>query len=131
MLRYFFGEVASLYCQTQQVNPAIKGEDVATTLLKMKNGVVCIQEISFSSPLEREVFPQTLALIEGSGGSIRLDPDLELCVTVGNRTTREKIALERYSWQSERRITSYNVCYTKLLRFRCDDRTEGQCKASS
>jgi len=102
VLRYFFGEVASLYCQTQQVNPAIKGEDVATTLLKMKNGVVCIQEISFSSPLEREVFPQTLALIEGSGGSIRLDPDLELCVTVGNRTTREKIAFERYSWQSER-----------------------------
>jgi len=65
VLRYLFGEAHSIYTQIQTVNPAIKGEDVATSLLRMKNGVVCIQEISFSSPLEKEVFPQTLLLIEG------------------------------------------------------------------
>ncbi|MEO8410651.1 MAG: Gfo/Idh/MocA family oxidoreductase [Propionivibrio sp.] len=106
VLRFFFGEAESIYCATQRVNPAIKGEDVVTTLLKMKSGVTCIQEISFSSPLEQEVFPQTLLLIEGDQGSIRLDPGLVIKTTIktdtGSKTTSETVALERYAWQSER-----------------------------
>lgn len=103
VLRYMFGEVASMYCLTQQVNPTIKGEDVATTLFKTKNGVTCINEISFSSPLELEVFPQTLMLIEGSEGSIRLDPDLVIKTTVKNQGTQtEVVPLNKYWWQTER-----------------------------
>ena len=102
VLRFFFGEPESLYCITQQVNPGIKGEDVATTILKMSSGVTCIQEISFSSLLEREVFPQTLLLVEGSDGSIRLDPDLILKISTSSGTVTEKIPLEKYWWQTER-----------------------------
>lgn len=102
VLRYFFGEAESLYCSTQQVNPTIKGEDVATTLIKMKSGVTCIQEISFSSMLEREVFPQTLLLVEGSKGSIRLDPDLIIKITNATGTVTEKVPLESFWWQTER-----------------------------
>jgi predicted dehydrogenase len=102
VLRFMFGEPQSLYCSTQQVNPTIKGEDVATTLIKMKSGVTCIQEISFSSRLEREVFPQTLMLIEGSKGSIRLDPDLIIKITTAEGTITENVALEKYWWQTER-----------------------------
>lgn len=102
VLRFFFGEPESLYCITQRINPGIKGEDVATTILKMRSGVTCIQEISFSSVLEREVFPQTLLLVEGSDGSIRLDPDLILKISTSSGTVTEKIPLERYWWQTER-----------------------------
>jgi predicted dehydrogenase len=103
VLRYLFGEPVSLYCSTQQVNPTIKGEDVATTLIKMKNGVTCIQEISFSSPLEREIFPQTLLIIEGDKGSIRLDPDLVIKITTKTEgTTTETVPLQKYKWQTER-----------------------------
>jgi predicted dehydrogenase len=102
VLRYFFGEPESLYCIIQRINPGIKGEDVATTILKMRSGVTCIQEISFSSVLEREVFPQTLLLVEGSDGSIRLDPDLILKISTSSGTVTEKIPLERYWWQTER-----------------------------
>jgi predicted dehydrogenase len=102
VLRFLFGEPQSLYCSTQQVNPTIKGEDVATTLIKMKSGVTCIQEISFSSRLEREVFPQTLMLVEGSIGSIRLDPDLVIKITTSEGTITENVALEKYWWQTER-----------------------------
>ncbi len=102
VLRFFFGEPESLYCYTQQVNPTIKGEDVATTLIRMKNGVSCIQEISFSSMLEQEVFPQTLMLVEGSKGSIRLDPGLNIKITTSEGTVTEEVPLEKYWWQTER-----------------------------
>lgn len=102
VLRFMFGEPLSLYCSTQQVNPTIKGEDVATTIIKMKSGVTCIQEISFSSRLEREVFPQTLMLVEGSSGSIRLDPDLVIKITTQEGTITENVPLEKFWWQTER-----------------------------
>lgn len=102
VLRFLFGEPLSLYCSTQQVNPTIKGEDVATTIIKMKSGVTCIQEISFSTLLEREVFPQTLMLVEGSKGSIRLDPDLIIKITTSEGTITESVPLEKYWWQTER-----------------------------
>ena len=102
VLRYLFDEAESLYCITQQVNPGIKGEDVATTLIKMKNGVTCIQEISFSSILKKEVFPQTLLLIEGSKGSIRLDPGMVIHTTTKDGTSTEVVQLKKYEWQTER-----------------------------
>lgn len=104
VLRYLFGEAHSIYTQIQTVNPAIKGEDVATSLLRMKNGVVCIQEISFSSPLEKEIFPQTLLLIEGDKGSIRLDADFEISVTLGTETQKETVVMKKYPWQTDRLV---------------------------
>jgi predicted dehydrogenase len=102
VLRYLFGEVKSIYCQIQTVNPTIKGEDVATSLLKMRNGMVCVQQISFSSPLEKEVFPQVLLVIEGNRGSVRLDAGYNFAVTAGGKTTYEKLTMEKYWWQTER-----------------------------
>jgi predicted dehydrogenase len=102
VLRYFFGEAKSLYCHTQRINPIIKGEDVATTFIVMKNGVVCEQEISFNSVLEREIFPQTLVLIEGEKGSIKLEPDLIIKTTTREGTHEETIKLPRYSWDHPR-----------------------------
>jgi predicted dehydrogenase len=104
VLRFLFGEAQSIYTQIQTVNPAIKGEDVATSLLRMKNGVVCIQEISFSSPLEKEVFPQTLLLIEGEWGSIRLDAGFKISITVGTDTQKEVVAMKKYPWQTNRLV---------------------------
>jgi len=104
VLRYLFGEAKSIYCQIQTVNKTIKGEDVATSLLRMKNGVVCIQEISFSSRLEKEVFPQTLLLVEGEKGSIRLDPDFEIVITTESGTISEVVEMEKYAWQTDRLV---------------------------
>jgi D-apiose dehydrogenase len=102
VLRFLFGEAQTIYCQIQTVNPTIKGEDVATTMLRMKNGVDCVQEISFSSPLEKEIFPQTLLLIEGDKGSIRLDPDFEISTTTKEGTQKETVPMRQYSWQTDR-----------------------------
>lgn len=102
VIRYLFGEVQTIYCEAQTVNPTIKGEDVTTTILKMKNDVVCIQKISFSSPLEKEIFPQTLLLVEGYKGSIRLDADFEISITTPLGTTKETVPMISYPWQTDR-----------------------------
>jgi predicted dehydrogenase len=102
VLRYLFGEAETVYCEKQRVNPSIKGEDVATSVLKMENGVVCIQKISFSSPLEKEIFPQTLLLIEGDKGSIRLDAEFEISTTAPEGTVKERVSMRSYSWQTDR-----------------------------
>lgn len=102
VLRFFFGDARSIYCHTQRINPMIKGEDVATTFLVMKSGVVCEQEISFNSVLEREIFPQTLVLIEGEKGSIKLEPDLIIKTTTREGTKSETIQLPKYSWDHPR-----------------------------
>lgn len=102
VLRYLFGEADTIYTQIQTVNPTIKGEDVATSLLRMKNGMVCVQQISFSSPLEKEVFPQILLVVEGNKGSVRLDADYNFAITVVSSTTYEKMQMQKYPWQTDR-----------------------------
>src|SRR5690606_25564352 len=72
IFRFLIVEVETLYCRTARVNPGIRGEDVATVLMHMRSGAHCIAEMSYASIREREVFPQTLLLIEGAAGSIRL-----------------------------------------------------------
>jgi predicted dehydrogenase len=102
VLRYLFGETKTIYCEKQTINPTIKGEDVTTSILKMENGMVCIQKISFSSPLENEIFPQTLLLIEGNKGSIRLDAEFEISITTPEGTTKENVPMKSYHWQTDR-----------------------------
>ncbi|MBE0652695.1 MAG: Gfo/Idh/MocA family oxidoreductase [Bacteroidales bacterium] len=102
VVRYLYGEAETIYTQIQTVNPTIKGEDAATSLIRMKNGVVVSQEISFSSPLEVEVFPQTLMLIEGDQGSIRLDAEFEISITTRTGTRKEVVSMKSYPWQTDR-----------------------------
>jgi predicted dehydrogenase len=63
---------------------------------------VCIQQISFSSPLEKEIFPQVLLVIEGDRGSVRLDADYNFAITQGNKTTYEKLTMQKFWWQTDR-----------------------------
>ena len=96
--RFLMGDVEVLYCQTKRVNPKIKGEDVANVLMRMKNGRHCFVEMSYASILETEVFPQTLALIEGSEGSVQLKPGFILTITNRKRTRAETASPKVYPW---------------------------------
>ena len=96
--RYLFGEAKSLYCKTRRVNPNIKGEDVANVFMEMKNGIHCYAEMSYASLLEMEVFPQTLVLVEGSKGSIKLDANFELKITTSMGTSSEIVKPVIYPW---------------------------------
>lgn len=98
--RCLFGEASSLYCHTQQVHPDIKGEDVATVLMKMgseRMTVLC--EMAYAgTALEREIFPQTLMFIEGARGSIELAPDYWVRLTTPDGTLAKRYPPLRYRW---------------------------------
>jgi D-apiose dehydrogenase len=96
--RFLFGEAETLYCQTDRVNPKIRGEDVANVLMRMRNGVSCYAEMSYASLLEREAFPQTLVLIEGEKGSLRLGHDFVLYTTTRTGTTFTACSPPVYDW---------------------------------
>ena len=96
--RFLMGDVETLFCETQTVNPKIKGEDVANALMKMKSGAHCYAEMSYASILEKEVFPQTLVLLEGTKGSVRLDAGFEVVTTTKEGSTREKVEPVMYNW---------------------------------
>ncbi len=96
--RFLMGNAATIHCEIQTVNPKIKGEDVANAFMKMKNGVHCYAEMSYASILEKEVFPQTLVLLEGSKGSVRLDADFVVVTTTKEGTNSEKVEPIMYDW---------------------------------
>lgn len=96
--RFLFGEVSTLTCHTASVNPKIKGEDVASVLMKMKNGVSCFVEISYASIFEYEPFPQTFILIEGEKGSLHLTKDCEIHVTTKKDTRIVNAKPPNYEW---------------------------------
>lgn len=96
--RFLFGEVENLRCLTRRVNPNIKGEDVANVLMQMKNGTHCYAEMSYASLLEKEAFPQTFVLAEGSKGSVHLGHDFKLKITTRGGTKELTAPPPIYDW---------------------------------
>jgi len=116
--RFLFGEVSSLYCHTSRVHPDIKGEDVATVMMKMGSSqttVLC--EMAYAeNPLEREVFPQTLIFIEGDKGSLELAPDYDLRLTTAAGSTRKRVAPAHYPWADP----AYDVVQSSIVMCHAD-----------
>lgn len=98
VVRFLFGEVRRLYCQTQRVNPDIRGEDVATLLLETEYGLTCTVEMSYASVVDYECFPQTLVEVEGNRGSVRLAPDYRFMLTTREAQEAEQLRLPTYDW---------------------------------
>ena len=97
--RFLFGEADRVYCRTRRIHRDIAGEDVATVLLTTGTGVDVLCELAYAgNPLEREVFPQTLAFVEGERGSIELGTDYWLRVTTAEGTHARRYPPPRYTW---------------------------------
>jgi predicted dehydrogenase len=105
-VRALFGEADSLYCRTAQVTPGIAGEDVATLLLQMRNGLHCTVCLSYASPMEQRCFPQTLIHVEGERGSLELAPDYWIRQTVGGVTTSFRVPPPVYPWADPQYLLS-------------------------
>jgi Predicted dehydrogenases and related proteins len=104
--RFLFGEASSLYATTARVNPAIRGEDVATVMMTMGDAATTVTcEMSYASRTEHERFPQTYLFVEGDGGSLEVGPDYLLRLTTRSRGTWDAPVTEvrrvpppRYTW---------------------------------
>lgn len=76
--RVLLGEVKSLQCHTQRLNPSIRGEDCFNASLWHASGAVSQVDCSFFSQANFDLFPQTLALVKGAVGSLELAPNYRL-----------------------------------------------------
>jgi len=108
--RFLFGEAQNLYCHTYKVNKKVKGEDSATIMMKMGD-VTCIVQVSYSSILENDPFPHTLALIEGDKGSIELCRDYLVKLTTKDGTQSFRVPPPKYSWVDP----AYEVVQTSIV----------------
>jgi D-apiose dehydrogenase len=119
--RACFGEAHSVYCQLHRtLLPDVKGDNVATLLLAMgKAKTSVVIELGYAkTPLEREVFPQTLAFVEGPLGSIEVAEDYQLRVTTKEGTRNRRHAPPRYAWADPRYDLSQSSmvpCHQDLL----------------
>jgi len=96
--RYLFGEARTLYCHATRVTPGIKGEDVATVMLEMGDGVTVICALSYASPVEHDRFNETFMFVECENGSIELGPDFWVRVTTRRGTLAQRCVPPRYAW---------------------------------
>ncbi len=98
VVRCLFGEAHAVYCRTASITRGIKGDDVATLLLAMCNGLHCTVELSYASPVEHDRFPEVYMMIEGERGALALGPDYYLHTTVDGATTRRRVPPPQYAW---------------------------------
>lgn len=78
--RFLMGDATRLYCETQSVKPGIRGEDMATIILRHAEGATSVVECSYASPIHPDPFPQLTLDVEGTAGSLRLSPGYRLGV---------------------------------------------------
>jgi predicted dehydrogenase len=112
--RACFGEAHSVYCQTRRtLAPAVRGENVATLLLAMGEArTSVVVELAYAkTPVEREVFPQTLVFVEGPLGSVEVTGDYWLRVTTKQGTHSRRHAPPRYAWADPR----YDVAQASMV----------------
>ena len=74
------GEASRLYCQNQSVRPGLSGEDAATIMLQHETGATSIVECSYASPIHPDPFPEIMLQVEGTRGSLRVDPGYRMTV---------------------------------------------------
>jgi predicted dehydrogenase len=97
--RFLFGEATTLYAHQTRVHPDIRGEDVATVMLRTAAGATVICEMSYASPREQDRFPETYIEAEGENGFLELGPDYWLRETVkGAGTTLSRHKPPRFAW---------------------------------
>jgi D-apiose dehydrogenase len=108
--RFLFGDAQRIYCQTRRVNPTIRGEDVATALLR-HGDISCVCDMSYASRLEHERFPETFVMVEGEHGSLELGPDYWIRHTTANGTLARRYAPPRYSWADP----AYDLVHSSIV----------------
>jgi predicted dehydrogenase len=111
--RFLFGEASRLYCQTRRVHRNIKGEDVATVLMTMRDGTIVTCNMAYAgSALEHDRFPETYIFVEGDAGSVELGPDYWIRVTTADGTHSRRYQPPRYTWADP----AYDVIHASIVR---------------
>jgi predicted dehydrogenase len=117
--RYLFGEARTLYCQTGQITPGIKGEDVATVMMDMGDSVTVTCSMSYASKVEHDRWNETYMMVECDRGCVELGPDYWVRVTTEQGTLSKRCVPPDYDWIDPEYLvvqSSIVSCNADLLR---------------
>lgn len=114
--RYLFGEIESVYCQTNTWNPLIKGEDAAIVLFNFVNGMTGIYDANRVVYTE-EVRPPTYGWmnVEGEFGNLRLAEDGRIFITLRGATEQEHVYEIPEGWKGGSVISTHQHFIDGLL----------------
>jgi len=131
--RYLMGDVHTISASTQRVSPSIRGEDVATMLLRHESGAASVVDCSYASARPEEVFPQTLLEVDATEGSLRLDAGYRLTVHHRTRGTRTAVCepplhawAERPWFNIQDSVLAIQAHWLQCLRERREPETSGR-----
>ena len=97
--RFLFGEATNLYCQAGRVHQDIKGEDVATVMMRTAAGMTVVVVMGYAeNHLEHDWFPETHIFVEGAKGSIELGSHYWIRVTTETGTHSKRYRPSSYRW---------------------------------
>lgn len=117
--RFLWGEASELYCQTRRIHEDIRGEDVATVMMRMAEDVIVTCNMSYASKWEFDRFPQTFLSVEGSKGGASLGADGLLRVFTDDGVETRSVPVPHYAWADPRYAlihASIVECHRNLLR---------------
>jgi D-apiose dehydrogenase len=114
--RFLFGDASSLYATTHRVHPDIKGEDVATTMMKMGDDMTVTCEMSYASRTEIERFPETYVYVEGDKGFLELGPDFWIRETTAAGTRSKRYPPPHYDWANP----AYDLIHSSIVPCQAD-----------
>ena len=100
LARFYFGEVETLSCVTQRANPRVKGEDVATLLLRHTGGATSVVDMSFYTHTRPQPFPQTTLEIDATEGSIRITEGFRMKVSQAETILETDVEPKLQSWMA-------------------------------
>ena len=96
--RALMGDVAFVVAHTNRINPAIKGEDVATILLTHESGMASVVDCSYATKRSPETFPETLLEIDGDKGSLYLKAGYQLEIHDGQTVKKMDVSPPLLAW---------------------------------
>ena len=98
VFRYLFGEMRSVTAALRRLNPAIKGEDAGVMLFEFENGSIGLFDGNrlADHPAKNRRLTMGELLLEGSGGSLRLDGDGALFLRRHDEDGERRVD---YDWQ--------------------------------
>lgn len=110
-LRFLFGEAETLYARAHSVTRGIKGEDAASVLFGMRNGMTVYANLSYASRVHGEKFPEAFVTVEGEDASISLERDFTLHVVTKRGTSTTRHPPPHYAWADAR----YGVVHASIV----------------
>lgn len=96
--RAIMGDATRVTAHINRVNPAIRGEDVATILLGHDSGFASVVDCSYATRRSPETFPETLLEIDGERGTLRLDAGYRLTVQADGEQQVRDVAPPLLEW---------------------------------